>query len=163
MKNIMKRKNVFWATLACVAMAGLMASCNKEDANGTNVSDYPTLIVGKWNLVCQSGSYNGGPFYIDVADSAYGLIEEFTADGYYHHSPFDYPGDTENIYCCTTSYWVEGNTIFFYVWDENGNVTEEIDSMLISHLDRQKLIIHGEVHDEEENIIQDWEFQRMTE
>lgn len=161
----MKRKNVFWAMLACVAMVGLMASCNKEDANGTNVSDvsdYPTLIVGKWNLVHISGSYNGvsyGP--TNVTDSAYALTMEFSADGNYTFtSSGDYHYDN---YSVTTRYWIEGSSIFYYSWDEDYNVTSDVESMLISYLDHQKLILHGEFHDEEDDIIQNSEFHRMTE
>lgn len=156
MKNIMKRKNVFWATLACIAMAGLMASCNKEDANGTNVSDYPTLIVGKWKCVSLNIERTGET--LSPIDSGLTMIAEYTADGWYFasetyaHNPLANEKDTAR-------YWIEGD-IIKCVWQSRDYV--DTASAIVTHLDWTTMRLKENYDDSYGDNYVTYEFNRMA-
>lgn len=152
----MKRKNVFWATLACVAMAGLMASCNKEDANGTNVSDYPTLIVGKWKCVSISMERTGE--VVSPLDSGLFMIDEYTADGWRFASE-EYERNPAANETDTAIYWIEEN-ILKCVWQ--GGMHTDTASAIITRLDHTILKYKADYDDSYGHNYVTYEFNRMA-
>ena len=95
--------------MAMIAMA--FAGCSDDDSNGSNVSDYPGLVLGKWANV--GSTVNGGPFTDYINDCpAQEDYNEFKADQSITYYGFD--EDCENTEVEPRTYEIEGDKLYVY-------------------------------------------------
>ena len=149
------KQNIFLV----VAIALTMISCNKEDSNETqNVSDYPSLIVGKWDCLSIRGGENGNYQSILLTDSGLFLRLEFDANGMYTVSS-GREGYPEYNSTRTTDYEIKGNILFVY-WREDNCI--DTTAATIHSLNNRKLITQESVEEDGYSWNQEYEFVRIT-